>query len=243
MSDTTMPASKAALTNAAVKAAQDLPDLVAKLEMVAPDVAQQLRGKSAAASSTLWGHMTILAIGAIVAKFGVNWDSAFQVELAGALVIGAQAAWGIASRLWTGSPISGLLHPAPVAAAPPAAASANAAKLGAAVALLLALPALAACSAAQLATAASAIGLSAQAVTAAQTVVAYGQLFCAQATVSGPVVSAIVDAAGVPVTVTNKAASWVAAVCGLIGGTPVSPPAMPAAAPVKAVNVAAVAPA
>ena len=68
-----------------------------------------------------------------------------------------------------------------------------------------------------------------------QTVVA-GQQFCAEATATGPLVVALVNTAGTPVTVTNKAAADVAAACALIGAIPVSPPANPGAAPVVAVK-------
>jgi hypothetical protein len=67
--------------------------------------------------------------------------------------------------------------------------------------------------------------------------VAVGQLFCSVASGSGPIVVALADASGVPVTVTGKAASTVAAACGVIGGIPVIPPPAPAAAPVVAAKV------
>jgi hypothetical protein len=70
-----------------------------------------------------------------------------------------------------------------------------------------------------------------------ETAVRDGQLFCAVSTATGPLVVALADAAGVPVTVTNKTSSVVAASCAVIGAIPVSPPAHPSTAPVVAASV------
>jgi hypothetical protein len=69
-------------------------------------------------------------------------------------------------------------------------------------------------------------------------IVADGQLYCAKATVTGPLVVAIADAAGAPVIVTGLASGLVSDICATIGAIPVVPPANPAAAPVVAVAVA-----
>ena len=69
----------------------------------------------------------------------------------------------------------------------------------------------------------------------AERVVAAGQLFCAKATQSGPLVVALADALGAPVVVTGRTASAVADACAIIGAFPVSPPPVPASAPVVAV--------
>lgn len=61
-----------------------------------------------------------------------------------------------------------------------------------------------------------------------------GQLFCATATATGPLVVALADEAGVPFTVTNKASALVSAACALVNGIPVTPPANPTQAPVVA---------
>jgi hypothetical protein len=71
--------------------------------------------------------------------------------------------------------------------------------------------------------------------------VADGQLFCAKATTTGPLVVALADAAGAPVIVTGLSSDVVAAACRRISAIPVSPPADPAAAPVVAVAVPAAA--
>ncbi len=80
-------------------------------------------------------------------------------------------------------------------------------------------------------------GCSAQQTATVNRVVAEGQLYCAIATVNGPLVVALANAAGAPVTVTGKAASAVAADCAVIGAIPTVPPPVPAAAPVVAAGV------
>jgi hypothetical protein len=82
-------------------------------------------------------------------------------------------------------------------------------------------------------------GCTQQQQTAINSAVVEGQLYCAQATATGPIVVALADAAGVPVTVTGKAADVVAEACAVIGAIPVSPPPAPAAAPVVAAPVKA----
>lgn len=93
--------------------------------------------------------------------------------------------------------------------------------LGAAAASVVALNILIGCSPAQQAQ--------------AERVVAAGQLFCAKATQSGPLVVALADAIGAPLVVTGRTASAVADACALIGAIPVTPPSKPADAPVVAV--------
>jgi hypothetical protein len=61
--------------------------------------------------------------------------------------------------------------------------------------------------------------------------VAQGQLFCAIATATGPLVIALADQLGAPILVTGKLASAVAADCALVNGIPTTPPANPAQAP------------
>lgn len=70
---------------------------------------------------------------------------------------------------------------------------------------------------------------------------AEGQLFCAEATATGPLVVAIADASGVPVSVIGMTSAAVRGVCATIAAIPVTPPPDPAAAPVVAVVVPAVA--
>lgn len=58
-----------------------------------------------------------------------------------------------------------------------------------------------------------------------------GQLYCAKAMAAGPLVFAALDASGVPLKATGKAAGLVQAWCAVAGAIPVSPPAVPQAAP------------
>jgi hypothetical protein len=69
----------------------------------------------------------------------------------------------------------------------------------------------------------------------AERAVVAGQLFCAKATATGPLVVALADALGAPVVVTGRTASAVADACAIIGAVPVTPPGKPADAPVVAV--------
>jgi hypothetical protein len=69
----------------------------------------------------------------------------------------------------------------------------------------------------------------------AERVVVAGQLFCAKATQTGPLVVALADALGAPVVVTGRTAAAVSDACAIIGAIPVTPPRNPADAPVVAV--------
>lgn len=72
-----------------------------------------------------------------------------------------------------------------------------------------------------------------------------GQLFCAEATATGPLIVALENAAGVPVNVTGKEAATVEAACAAWSATavPVAPPASatPASVPTVAAPVPALA--
>lgn len=67
-----------------------------------------------------------------------------------------------------------------------------------------------------------------------------GQLFCAKATPTVPLVVALADAAGGPISVIGLAASTVAAACAAWtpGAVPVTPPPIPSAAPLVAAPIA-----
>lgn len=56
-----------------------------------------------------------------------------------------------------------------------------------------------------------------------------GQLLCAVATATGPLVVPLISKAGVPVIVTGLASALVASYCTQAGGVPVAPPASPTA--------------
>ena len=67
-------------------------------------------------------------------------------------------------------------------------------------------------------------------------IAAQGQLYCAKASALAPLVVAISNASGVPVTVTNQTAAYVAAACAAWSAAAV--PVMPPTAPVPSVAVA-----
>lgn len=67
-------------------------------------------------------------------------------------------------------------------------------------------------------------------------IVTKGGLFCSQkVAVGAPLVVALANLSGAPVSVTGMASKDVAAACGLIGAIPVPPPADPASVPVAPV--------
>ena len=68
-------------------------------------------------------------------------------------------------------------------------------------------------------------------------VVVAGQLFCAKATPTGPLIVALATAVGVPVVVTGATSESVQIACAVIGGIPVSPPVELTTVPVVAANV------
>ena len=61
-----------------------------------------------------------------------------------------------------------------------------------------------------------------------------GALFCATSTAAGPLVVALANMAGAPVSVTGMASADVAAACRLIAAIPVAPPANATGVPVVA---------
>ncbi len=104
-------------TNAAVKAAQDVPGLIANLNALDPALGQQLTGKALLASKTVWGGIAIPVVTYVAGRFGFGWDENTCDIVAGAAI----ALCTIGFRAVTNSPISGLFSAPP---APPAAASA-----------------------------------------------------------------------------------------------------------------------
>lgn len=74
--------------------------------------------------------------------------------------------------------------------------------------------------------------------TTVASIVTQGNLFCGKATTGAPLIVALTNIYGAPVTVVNQTAADVATACALIGGVPVSPPADPASTPVVAAPVA-----
>jgi hypothetical protein len=105
-----MPITVSNATNAAVKAAQDVPDLLNKLNAVDPGLAQQLNGKGLLASRTAWGAVLVPVITYLAGKY-FGWSSDTTLDVLGVLM----AVGGVAARLVTKAPIAGLLTPPPPA--------------------------------------------------------------------------------------------------------------------------------
>lgn len=116
-SPTTAP--RPSMTDQAVAMASSVPSLLSNLSTVNPALAQQITGKAAVASATVWGHIALLLISAAVAKWGLNWDSPTQVEIAGLVAIGAQSAWGVVATWLEKVPITGLFSANPASATGP----------------------------------------------------------------------------------------------------------------------------
>lgn len=74
--------------------------------------------------------------------------------------------------------------------------------------------------------------------TTVASLVTKGGLFCSRATTGAPLVIALANLYGAPVSVVNQTAVDVAAACALVGGVPVAPPVDAASAPVVTAPVA-----
>lgn len=78
--------------DSAVRAAQSLPDLVTKLELVDPSLAARVAGQV----QVPWGRLLVGAVTYASAKWGLGWDQTVdEVVAAGALVVGGYVvSWG-----------------------------------------------------------------------------------------------------------------------------------------------------
>lgn len=96
-----------AVTNAII-GAKSLPDIVNKLQVVDPELAEQIEGKALIYSKTMWGGILTPVLTALVAKFGLGWDANTILLVEGAIVsIGT-----VVFRYLTTSPIAGILSKA-----------------------------------------------------------------------------------------------------------------------------------
>ena len=125
----TMALTATAATDAAVKAAQDVPSLIANLNTIDPALGQQLTGKALLASKTPWGTIVGTAVGWGVAHFGLActaavttacWSQSTDDVVTGALTLLGTLIGSYIMRAVTKAPISGLVTPAsaPAKAAP-----------------------------------------------------------------------------------------------------------------------------
>lgn len=67
-------ATRAMVTNVAVSDAKNLPDLIAKVGSVNPDLAAAMISKPLIASKTPWGVLLVTAITYGASKYGLGWD-------------------------------------------------------------------------------------------------------------------------------------------------------------------------
>jgi hypothetical protein len=97
------------ITQQAIAIAKDLPSLVGALRAADSPLADQIEGKAAINSRTLWGTLLVAVISAAAAKAGFAWDD--QTVAIVALVVGlaVQTLWGIVARFITVGPIKGLI--------------------------------------------------------------------------------------------------------------------------------------
>lgn len=100
------PAQQAVITNLAIKAAKDLPSLVANLQQVDPGLVQAFTGKALLASKSVYGPLVATVVTHLSTKYGLGWDSG-TCELADGVVILAASA---VCRLLTKCPITGLFR-------------------------------------------------------------------------------------------------------------------------------------
>lgn len=82
MSDTVTAPSTPAV-DAVVKQAQNLPQLVAGLEVVAPTLATQLTTEAASIHAAPWGGAAIAAVAYLVSYLGLGWSQDFDAIVVG----------------------------------------------------------------------------------------------------------------------------------------------------------------
>ena len=97
------------IVDEAIAAAKSLPDLIGRLEQADPQLAQQLQGKSLAASRTPWGTLAAALVAWLSSRYGLGWDDQVSALVGGlGLLAGAYL-----MRALSSAPIRGLLRLAP----------------------------------------------------------------------------------------------------------------------------------
>lgn len=90
----------------AVRAAQSLPDLIARLNRTSPELAAQFTGKPLIASKTPWGTLVTTGVTYLATRYGLGWDeTTCDLVAGGALLLGAYV-----MRAISNIPISGLVR-------------------------------------------------------------------------------------------------------------------------------------
>lgn len=88
-----------------IKDAQSLPDLIARAEVLDPDLAKSLTSKALIYSKSIWGNAIALIVSWIVTRYGLGWDDNTCALVTGLIVMGVTGAM----RYVTSQPIDGLL--------------------------------------------------------------------------------------------------------------------------------------
>lgn len=101
------------LKDKAVADAATVPELVTNLKTVDPGLAQQIEGKSALGSKTLWFTPISALVTFLVSKYALPWDPATVNLVSGVLAFGASTLVAMVMRFFTKAPIVSL-RPVPV---------------------------------------------------------------------------------------------------------------------------------
>ena len=102
MSATTI---KPTITDQAVADAKSMPELISKLSILDPAIAQQFQGKALVASKTVWGQLIGMGVSWVVTKYGLGWDDQTSALVTG----GIEMLLAIGFRYITTTPIGGVL--------------------------------------------------------------------------------------------------------------------------------------
>ena len=114
-----------------IRAAQDVPTLLAGLAVIDPALSQQLTGKPLVRSTAPIGPVAGLAVGWFVEHFGLActttvtsgcWTDSTKDAVSAVIVLICTAIGAYVGRCFASAPISGLLHNAPPAPPDPVAA-------------------------------------------------------------------------------------------------------------------------
>lgn len=72
-----------------VRQANSLPDLIARAQQSAPELADQLTGKPIAQSKTVWGMLVTLGLVYLLRHWGLQYDENTLDIISGCIVMGA----------------------------------------------------------------------------------------------------------------------------------------------------------
>lgn len=95
-----------AMTDRIVADAKSLPELVAKAQVLDPDLAKALTAKALVASKSTWGPLVGAAVVQLVTRWGLGWDEGTCDLVTGGIILVVSA--GL--RWVTSSPIGGVFR-------------------------------------------------------------------------------------------------------------------------------------